>query len=104
VTGRSTTLYLDSAVLTADLGDGLAAATELGFSTVVVADRSELPDELIDAWHLTTDVPEAGSRQWSRTIVIGPRTKVGRRAVPGIRTARDLRLAVLELASEQALG
>jgi hypothetical protein len=98
------TLYVDAGLLADDRDDALLTASKLGFATVVVEDRSTLPQTLAGAWHLSTDIPEAGSPRWSRTIVVGPRAEPGRRAVTGLRTARDLRLAVLELASEQALG
>ena len=91
------TLYLDAALLANDHDDALSTAADLGFTTVVVGELAEVPETLSSAWHLTTRIPEAGSRRWSRTIVIGPRTESGRRAVTGLRTARDLRLAVLEL-------
>ncbi len=98
------TLYLDASLLAADHDDALSTASELGFAAVVVEDPSTVPENLAGAWHLTNAIPEAGSPRWSRTIVVGPRLERGRRAVTGLRTARDLRLAVLELASEQALG
>lgn len=97
-------LYVDAALLDGDHDDAIATASELGFTTVVVEDRTAVPEDLVGEWYLSTDVPDAGSRRWSRTIVVGPRAQPGRRAVTGLRTARDLRLAVLELASEQAAG
>lgn len=97
------TIYIDASLLTDGTLDARSLAAELGLRTVVVDEDHPLPDDLRGGWHLTDDQPEPGARHWSRTVVIGPRSEAGRRAVVGLRTARDLRLALLELASEHAM-
>jgi hypothetical protein len=96
------TLYIDASLVTDAGSETLALASDLGFETVVVADVDDVPEALSDAWHLAGVQPKAGSPRWGRTVLIGPRREPGRVAVSGLRTARDLRLAVLELASEHA--
>jgi hypothetical protein len=96
------TVYIDASLLTDGGADSLAVAAELGMITVVVDDHGAVPDEILDAWHLAAVAPEVGSLRWSRTVVVGPRLEAGRRTVTGLRTARDVRLALLELASESA--
>jgi hypothetical protein len=96
------TVYLDSSLLTDDGAETLELVADLGLMAVAVEDLESVPTELTDAWHLTDRMPEAGSPRWSRTVLIGPRPEPGRRAVTGLRTARSVRVAVLELASEHA--
>jgi hypothetical protein len=98
------TVYLDSSLLTDDGAETLELVADLGLMAVVVEDLENVPTTLIDAWHLTDRMPEGGSPRWSRTVLIGPRQEPGRRAVTGLRTARSVRVAVLELASEHAQG
>jgi hypothetical protein len=100
VTKRPLTIYVDASLLTDETGPALAA--DLDLLTVTVPDEGALPDDLEGAWYLTADQPESGARHWSRSIVIGPAVEPGRRTVTGLRMARDLRLAILELASEHA--
>lgn len=95
-------VYVDASLLAAD-GSDLSVAAELGLEAIVVDDLGSVPDDLSGAWHLAAAMPEPGSVRWSRTVVIGPRMEPGRRSVTGLRTARDVRLALLELASETAL-
>jgi hypothetical protein len=111
VTSRST-VYIDAGLIETDhltdgrsdgSPDGLALATELGLTAVLVQGAEDLPADLASAWHLTAELPPAGSPRWSRTVLIGPRREPGRVAVTGLRSARDLRVALLELASEAAL-
>jgi hypothetical protein len=97
------TVYIDASLLADGAASGLDVASELGLIAVAVDNVADLPADLGGAWYLTGDHPEAGSARWSRTVVIGPRRERGRLAVTGLRTARDLRLALLELASEAAL-
>jgi hypothetical protein len=97
------TLYLDASLLTDNGAETLELVTDLGLSIVVVEDQASIPTMLADDWHLTDQMPEAGSPRWSRTVLIGPRREPGRRAVTGLRTARSVRVAVLELASEHSL-
>jgi hypothetical protein len=94
-------LYVDASLVAG--GAELDLAHELGFEVIVVDDPSTLPADLATAWHLSDGPPAAGSRHWSRTVAIGPRPEPGRIAQTGLRTARDVRVAVLELASEAAL-
>lgn len=96
------TLYIDASLLTDGGADALAMASDLGLETVIVASADDVPAALANAWHLTGIQPAAGSPRWGRTVLIGPRAEPGRVAVSGLRTARDLRLALLELASEHA--
>jgi len=96
------TLYIDAALLTAGDQDALTMASDLGLEAVVVAGLDDVPEALANAWHLTSVQPAAGSARWGRTVLIGPRVEPGRVAVSGLRTARDLRLALLELAAEHA--
>lgn len=100
---RQLTVYIDSALLVEGEADATALAEELGLVAVVVHDEADLPDDLTDAWHLTVVRPAAGSPRWSRTVLIGPRSEPGRVAVTGLRSARDVRVSLLELASEAAL-
>jgi hypothetical protein len=111
VTSRPT-VYIDANLIESDHAtdgrsdgnrDGLALATELGLTAVIVQGVDDLPADLTSAWHLTAELPPAGSPRWSRTVLIGPRREPGRVVVTGLRSARDLRLALLELASEAAL-
>lgn len=97
---RVTTVYIDAGLLTDPELDGVALATEIGLLAVVVQGASDLPDDLSDAWHLTEERPSVGSTRWARTVMIGPRPEPGRVAHTGLRSARDLRVALLELASE----
>jgi hypothetical protein len=112
---RPLTLFIDASLLRApDVGDLLLSVGELGLLAVVVEEEPggewpagvgsvhRAPDDLADAWLLTERAPRAGSVNRSRTIVIGPRMASGRQAEIGLRSARDLRTAVLELASEYA--
>ena len=96
------TLYIDASLMADRGSEALALASDLGFATVVVADIDDVPEALSGAWHLASAQPKAGSPRWGRTVLIGPRREPGRVAVSGLRTARDLRLALLELASEHA--
>ena len=97
------TLYIDASLLTDDGAETLELIADLGLTVVAVDDLDSVPAKLTDAWHLTDRIPDAGSTRWSRTVLIGPRREPGRRAVTGLRTARTVRVAVLELASEHAL-
>lgn len=97
------TIYLDASLLTDHRTETLELVADLGFPVVVVEDLANLPAKLTDGWHLTDRMPEAGSPRWSRTVLIGPRQEPGRRPVTGLRTARSVRVAVLELASEHSL-
>lgn len=97
------TVYIDRDLLTDDAAGELQVAIELGLTAVAIDAPEELPTDLTDAWHLTSQRPEAGSTRWSRTVLIGPRPEPGRVAVTGLRSARDVRVALLELASEAAL-
>ncbi|HEY7738194.1 MAG TPA: hypothetical protein VIC63_04100 [Candidatus Limnocylindria bacterium] len=97
------TVYIDASLLAEGAASGLDVASELGLVAIAVDDVADLPADLAGAWYLTGTHPEAGSARWSRTVVIGPRREPGRVAVTGLRTARDLRLALLELASEAAV-
>ena len=96
------TLYIDSSLLPEGDSDALVMASDLGFEAVVVTGVDDVPEALVNGWHLSGLQPAAGSARWSRTVLIGPRLEPGRVAVTGLRTARDLRLALLELASEHA--
>jgi hypothetical protein len=96
------TVYVDAGLLADGGSDALNDASDLGLAPVVVDGLDAVPESLPDAWLLTTVQPTVGSPRWSRTILIGPRLEPGRVAVTGLRTARDLRLALLELASEHA--
>jgi hypothetical protein len=102
VSTAAVTLYIDASLVTDGRSEALALASDLGFETVVVAEVDDVPETLGYAWHLTGVQPRAGSPRWGRTVLIGPRQEPGRVAVSGLRTARDLRLALLELASEHA--
>ncbi len=103
VSAAPPTLYLDASLLTDGGAGTLELVADLGLSIVVVEDVASIPAKLTDGWHLTDRMPEAGSARWSRTVLIGPRPEPGRRAVTGLRTARSVRVAVLELASEHSL-
>lgn len=96
------TVYIDASLLTDGNADTLSMASDLGLEAVVVAGVDDVPVSLANAWHLTGVRPATGSARWGRTVLIGPRVEPGRVAVTGLRTARDLRLALLELASEHA--
>jgi hypothetical protein len=96
-------VYIDADLLTNAETDAVALATEVGLVAVVVDDEADLPADLTNAWHLTARRPSAGSPRWSRTVVIGPRPEPGRVAHTGLRSARDLRVSLLELASEASL-
>jgi hypothetical protein len=96
-------LYVDSALLANGGTEALATAGELGFETVVLGEGDALPESLVGAWHLVARVPAHGSPHWSRTLFIGPRPDPGPIALTGLRTARSLRAAVLELAAEHTL-
>ena len=102
VSTAAVTLYIDASLVTDGRSEALALASDLGFETVVVTEVDDVPETLGYAWHLTGVQPRAGSPRWGRTVLIGPRQEPGRVAVSGLRTARDLRLALLELASEHA--
>jgi hypothetical protein len=104
VSAAAPTLYLDASLLTDDGAETLELIADLGLLVVVVEDLATVPATLTDGWHLTDRMPEAGSPRWSRTVLIGPRPEPGRRAVTGLRTARSVRVAVLELASEHSIG
>jgi hypothetical protein len=95
-------IYIDRDLLADDASD-LELAADLGLVAVAVADPADLPTDLTGAWHLTSQRPEAGSTRWSRTVLIGPRPEPGRVAFTGLRSARDVRVALLEIASEAAL-
>ena len=97
------TVYIDRDLLIDGGVADLEMAAELGLSAVAVESLEDLPADLTHAWHLTGQRPEAGSTRWSRTVLIGPRPEPGRVAVTGLRSARDLRVALLEIASEAAL-
>jgi hypothetical protein len=97
------TVYIDADLLTDAQQDGVTLAAEVGLRAVVVATDADLPSSLADAWHLTTLRPPVGSPRWSRTVIIGPRSEPGRVAHTGLRSARDLRVALLEIASEAAV-
>jgi hypothetical protein len=103
VVTRTSTVYIDADLLTDPQLDGVALAAEVGLLAIVVQIESDLPSDLTGAWHLTTRRPPVGSPRWSRTVIIGPRPEPGRVAHTGLRSARDLRVALLELASEAAL-
>ena len=100
---RRTTVYIDAELLTDPDTDAVALADELGLDANVVESAADLPRDLTDTWHLTAHRPPAGSRWWSRTILIGPRPEPGRVTHTGLRSARDVRVCLLELASEAAL-
>jgi hypothetical protein len=97
------TVYIDRDLLTDEGTADLALAAELGLTAVAVETPEDLPADFTEAWHLTGQRPEAGSTRWSRTVLIGPRPEPGRVAVTGLRSARDVRVALLELASEAAV-
>jgi hypothetical protein len=100
VSERPLTVYFDAALVAGSGHEDLALASELGLLAVVVDGPAMVPADLTDAWHLTDRPPEAGSTRWARTVLIGPRPEAGRRPLTGLRTARNARLAVLEIAAE----
>lgn len=99
-------VYIDASLIGDDksvLESVLNLAAELDIGAVVVGGTAELPDDFADAWHLTDAPPASGSPRWSRTVVVGPRIEPGRRTLTGLRQARDVRAALIELASEHAV-
>jgi hypothetical protein len=103
VVTRTTTVYIDADLLTQTDLDAVALASEVGLVAIVVEAEADLPADLTDAWHLTARRPAVGSPRWSRTVIIGPRPEPGRVAHTGLRSARDLRVSLLEIASEATL-
>lgn len=113
------TIYLDpTAVAGSDAGDRLGHLVEAGHDLVLVTTRDletgdmaliaripALPDEPPrGSWFVTADPAACGGRQSSlRTVLIGPRA-----STPGPTrcdsTARDLRDAVLEILTADAMG
>ncbi len=103
---RPITVYIDASLMGGDtsvLESVRNLAEELEIRCVVLGDISDLPDDFADAWHLTDAPPASGSPRWSRTVVVGPRIEPGRRPLSGLRHARDVRVALIELASEHAI-
>lgn len=112
-----TTIYLDqSAVAGSDAVDRLAHLVEAGHDLVLVTVRGDDAGEAFPAripalpadppggsWFVTADPATCGNRQPGlRTLLIGPRA-----ATPGPTrcdsTARDLRDAVLEILTADAM-
>jgi len=114
-----TTIYLDpSAVTGSDAGDRLAHLVEAGHELILVTNRADvagdgafpsrisaLPAEPArGSWFVTADPATCGDRRANlRTVLIGPRS-----ATPGPTrcdsAARDLRDAVLEILTADAMG
>lgn len=113
MTERPLTVYIDASLVTVEGAAAIGSVIDLGLRPTVVGTAPEMaagslpfvdevPADLGDAWYLTDWQTAVNGRALRRTIVIGPRREPGRRAEIGIRTARDLRTALLELASEHA--
>ena len=114
------TIYLDrSALMHADAADRLAHLVDAGHELVLVSTAAAEPDDTIPwarraatlpddlppgSWFVTADPGACGGRQPGlRTMLIGPRTGQ-RRPTRCDSTARDLRDAVLEILTADAMG
>ena len=114
------TIFLDQSALThADAADRLAHLIEAGHELVLVSDATAKPGDAIPwasrattlpddlprrSWFVTADPAACGGRQPGlRTMLIGPRPGP-QRPTRCDRTARDLRDAVLEILSADAMG
>ena len=103
-------VYVAASLLTDDGVAALASVLAVGIQPTVVGavigplpagfqGVDDVPDDLAESWYLT-DQPAAVGAARTRTILIGPTRPSGRRTEIGVRTARDLRTALIEIASE----
>lgn len=108
----------DQTSVASDAGEALRTLVETGHDLVLVADRPVplpdgfpvmlamvAPDAERDAWFLTTDPERCGDRRAGvKSILVGPGPATRRAAIHrcDIQT-RDLRSAVLEILSREAM-